>query len=116
MSNGPSQDTLRRKILAWFISRGERGGTDEECQIALRLSHQSQTVRRWELLGGDTVRDSGKRRMTRTDTPAIVWVATGRSYDSVAWSAVCKAIRGEKARLRRENEELRAEIAQLKGK
>ena len=47
--------------------------TDDELEVALKLRHQTVTARRRELVLRGLVRDSGKRRVTRSGRKATVW-------------------------------------------
>lgn len=105
-------DAIRRRVLTWFAAQ-KNGATDDECQAGMPVKHQVQTPRRWELTHGGCLKDSGNRRMTRLGRPAIVWIATGVPYDSIDWATLCKAIRGETARLKAEVERLNALVLSL---
>lgn len=68
-----------RNLVYWYIAdRAERGATDQECQLALGLSSQTQGPRRVELVASGHVKDSGDRRLTLSGRKAIVWTATGK--------------------------------------
>jgi hypothetical protein len=114
------RDSLRRRVLRWFIERGEKGGTDDEAQDCMELTHQVETVRRWELFKACLVRDSGKKRPTKTGHPAIVWVATGNDYDAVDWAFLdtiirpVAALRIQVETLTAERDLARAEVAKLR--
>lgn len=69
---------LRNLVYGFIASRAERGATDQECQLALGLSSQTQGPRRVELVASEHVRDSGERRPTLSGRKAIVWIATGK--------------------------------------
>jgi len=56
--------------------RGEHGATDQEIQDALQLPSNTQIPRRWELVKAATVVASGRKRKTRSNCPATVWVAS----------------------------------------
>jgi hypothetical protein len=113
----PITESLRRDVLNWFVQRGSTGGTDEECQKGMNMKHQVQTPRRWELMHGGCVEDSGQTRLTETDSPAIVWVATGKSYFSVNWADVCRRIQpGGKKQLLAQIETLTRELAKLRAR
>ena len=66
--------TLRAAVLAMLRDRGEGGATDQEIQDALRLPSNTQIPRRWELVNAGAVVASGRRRKTRSNCPATVWV------------------------------------------
>lgn len=67
--------TLRAKVWAYIRLAGEHGVTDEEGEDWLGLRSQTYTPRRGELVRLGLVVDSGRRRMTRGNRPAAVWVA-----------------------------------------
>lgn len=71
---------LRQLVYEYIASRWTHGATDQECQLALRLSSQTQGPRRVELARSGHVEDSGERRATRSGRKAIVWVATGKLF------------------------------------
>jgi hypothetical protein len=116
------REVFRRKVFDWFVSRGKRGATDDECQIDMNLSHQSQTVRRWELMKAGLVRDSGRKLPTQTGCPAIVWVATGKPYEDVDWASLDKTIRpvavlrAQVKTLIAQRDLARAEVAKLRAR
>lgn len=64
---------LRREVYDWLAARGEAGGTDEEIQAALTMPSSTERPRRVELVRAGRVRDSGKRRSTRSGRKAVVW-------------------------------------------
>ena len=64
---------MRSRVFAWFLERGTLGGTDEECQLALKMKTQSQTPRRRELVLSGLLRDSGRCRPTTSGRAATVW-------------------------------------------
>ncbi len=65
---------LRAAVLAVLRERGEYGATDQEIQVALNLSSDTQVPRRWELVKARMVVASGRKRKTRSGCPATVWV------------------------------------------
>lgn len=66
---------LRPRVLAYFIRRGAAGATAEEMAEALDLPTQTATPRVRELLDAGLLRDSGRRRPTRSGRSARVLVA-----------------------------------------
>ena len=66
--------TQRARVLAMLRERGTSGATDQEIQEALGLPTNSETPRRGELVKAGLVVASGRRRMTRSNCPATVWV------------------------------------------
>lgn len=67
---------LRGQVLGWFVGRGQHGGTDEECQLALGMKTQTETPRRNELTKMGLLIDSGRRRPTSSGRPATVWIVS----------------------------------------
>lgn len=67
-------DTQRAKVYAFIRGRGRFGATDEEAQITLSLPGNTETPRRLELVKAGAVKDSGRKRKTRRNRKAIVWV------------------------------------------
>ena len=53
---------------------GEHGATDQEIQDALQLPSNTEIPRRWELVNAGAVVASGRKRKTRSNRPATVWV------------------------------------------
>lgn len=66
---------LRRLVLQHIAAQGDEGATCCECEIALRLSHQTCSARVNELKRDGRILDSGKRRPTVSGRKATVWVA-----------------------------------------
>ena len=73
----PSAGTLSYIVLAFLFKRGEKGATDEEMQLSLRMNPSSQRPRRVELVQGRRVEDSGRVRRTRSGRKAVVWRMRG---------------------------------------
>lgn len=76
--------TLRRRVFGALEAAAPDGMTDEEMQVALRMSANTQRPRRVELERAGLVEDSGRTRPTRAGRLAVVWVASGRPYTSKA--------------------------------
>ena len=66
--------TLRAAVVSMLRERGEHGATDQEIQDALHLPSNTQIPRRWELVNSQHVCASGRKRKTRSNCPAMVWV------------------------------------------
>lgn len=66
--------TLRAAVLSMLRERGEHGATDQEIQDALQLPSNTEIPRRWELVNAGAVVASGRKRKTRSNCPATVWV------------------------------------------
>ncbi len=71
---GGHAGTLRAAVLAILRERGEHGATDQEIQTALDLPSNTEIPRRWELVKTGAVVASGRKRKTRSNCPATVWV------------------------------------------
>jgi hypothetical protein len=67
--------TLRDAVFGLLRERGEHGATDQEIQDALSLASDTEVPRRWELVKAGAVVASGRKRKTRSNCPATVWVA-----------------------------------------
>lgn len=68
----------------WCIhDAGWEGTTDDEIEVALGLPHQTASARRRGLVLRGLVGASGKRRRTRRDRTATVWVTSDLVIDSV---------------------------------
>jgi hypothetical protein len=73
-------DALKARVLD-HIARCLDGATDDEIQIALGLSGDTERPRRWELLRTHRIRQSHRedgsvrRRYTRAGRLAVVWEA-----------------------------------------
>lgn len=72
----PGSGTTRRRVLTSIAAAGEWGRTDQELEEELGLLRPTGGNRRGELVDGGWVRDSGRRRPTRSGKPAIVWILT----------------------------------------
>jgi hypothetical protein len=69
----------RRRVFN-LLEANPRGLTDEEMQTRLRMNGSTQRPRRIELECSGLVRDSGRRRKTRSGAHAAVWIVTGAAY------------------------------------
>ena len=72
----PNAGTDAQRVLDYFRDgyAFSTGATDDEIEIALEMRHQTASARRRGLVLTGWLRDSGKKRPTRSDTMAIVWV------------------------------------------
>jgi hypothetical protein len=66
--------TLRAEVLGFIRISGRYGATDEELQIALNMNPNTERPRRVELVERGLVVDSGKKRKTKSNRQAVVWV------------------------------------------
>lgn len=67
--------TARKMVYRWFLEHPE-GGTCDEIEIALRLSHQNASARITELRRDAKIYDSGLRKKTRSGNSARVYRAS----------------------------------------
>lgn len=67
---------LRELVLFTVRAAGERGMTCDEIELHLDMRHQTISARVNELRNGEWIRDSGERRVTRSNRKAVVWVAS----------------------------------------
>lgn len=65
----------RARVLSFIRSRRAEGAIDDEIEVALSLSHQTASARRRELVLAGLVAEAGKKRLTRSGSPAKVWSA-----------------------------------------
>ena len=71
----PAAATLRLMVLEALRKAGADGLTDEEMLSATGLQPSTGRPRRIELMQAGHVRDSGRKRETRSGRNAVVWVA-----------------------------------------
>jgi hypothetical protein len=64
--------TLRRRVL-WAIRDSPDGLTDEEIQDQTGMNPSTERPRRIELVLAGLVRNSGRKRRTRSNRLAVVW-------------------------------------------
>lgn len=67
--------SIEREVYEYIKSRGRKGSTCDEAEIALNLRHQTASARFTALRKRDEIMDSGERRPTRSGRKAIVWIA-----------------------------------------
>lgn len=70
----PVLPNMREQVFA-CIAGSLYGMTDDEVEVALDMRHQTASARRRELVKAGRVRDTGRRRNTRSGRPATVWEA-----------------------------------------
>lgn len=78
----PQAGTMREQVLDLFIQDAEgpdRGFTDPEIAAALEMYQYTAAPRRKELHDMGWVVDSGERRLTVHQRPAIVWKLSARA-------------------------------------
>jgi hypothetical protein len=79
----PKHRTIFR-IFTWFVSRGAKGGTVDECEASIDLRHQSASPRVNELARAGCLRLTGERRATRSKRTAAVY-AYNRGSSFIAY-------------------------------
>lgn len=72
----PDTSRLRGEVLKFITAQGIAGATDEEIQLALGMSGNTERPRRRELEERGAIRESGAKRPTASGRKAAVWVAT----------------------------------------
>lgn len=71
----PVLNVLQQAVLDFLRKCGDSGATDEEGIDATAITASSYRPRRIELCDAGLVRDSGRKRETRSGRAAAVWVA-----------------------------------------
>ena len=75
---------LRQAVFDFVVSRGYFGGTDGEIAAALGpYRADSLRARRCELVRSGHIRDSLRRRSSRSRGNATVWISTGKPLTEV---------------------------------
>lgn len=72
----PRSGSDRRRVLDHVAAQGSLGATDDELETALGLPHQTASARRNGLVADGWLVDSGRKRNTRSGTPAVVWISS----------------------------------------
>lgn len=67
--------SMRARVLAFIVSMGDYGATDDEIQIALIMAGNTERPRRRELVKAGDIVESGATRATTSGRAAVVWVA-----------------------------------------
>ena len=67
----------RQRVHEYIVACRAEGATSDEVEVALHLPHQTASARVNELWNANVIRDSGRRRATRTGASAKVWVGSG---------------------------------------
>ena len=67
--------SIKRRIYDFILSRGARGATDDELEVALDLTHQTASSRRYALAQAGAVKRTDEKRPTRSGRSAFVYVA-----------------------------------------
>ena len=71
---GGEGSTARGRVLAFIVSRGAHGATDDEVEIGIGMSHQTASARRRELDLRRLIVKDGTKRKTRSGRNAQVWI------------------------------------------
>lgn len=71
----PHVSRLADLVHTMIVSRGVRGATCEECEVELKIKHQTCSARITELKDKGLLRDSGRRGQTSSGRSAVIWVA-----------------------------------------
>ena len=72
---GKPQEIQQEKILAFLRRQGEHGATRQEIERATDIDLNSVNPRVRELIGDGRVKETQRKRPTRSDSPAKVVVA-----------------------------------------
>lgn len=70
IANVPNGKTQRERVYQALL---EQSATDQELQIRLGMGSSTECPRRLELVEAQSVRDSGKKRLTKSGRLAVVW-------------------------------------------
>ena len=68
-----ARSTVRHRVHDFIDEQGDGGATDEEIIDAIGGNPSGIRPRRIELVQAGLVRDSGKRRATRSGRQAVIW-------------------------------------------
>lgn len=66
----------QEQVFQFIEQAGERGATDQEIETALGIAGNSVRPRRRKLVELGRVKESGNLRLTNSNSPAVVWIAT----------------------------------------
>ncbi len=70
--------TLRGTVYSFLKISNLYGATDEELQTVLGMNPNTERPRRIELVELGLVKDSGRKRDTKSGRKAVVWVAINK--------------------------------------
>jgi hypothetical protein len=65
---------LQGQVYYLILNAGAHGATDDEIEYNTGLRHQTASARRRELVILGKIKDSGRRRLTRSGRRATVWI------------------------------------------
>jgi len=71
----PMAAAMREEIFFNIGNKGALGATCDEIEVELNFKHQTASARIRDLVKAGRLKDSGKRRPTRSGANAVVWVA-----------------------------------------
>jgi transcription initiation factor IIE alpha subunit len=77
----PMKPNMLHQVFDFIVRRGDRGATDEEIAIELKMRESTARARRVELRDGGQVRDSHNRRSSRAGRLCVVWKFTGKTLE-----------------------------------
>jgi hypothetical protein len=80
-------DTLRAQYLSYILAQGETGATCDEVESWSDDRHQTVSARIKELADAGKVKDSGRRRKTRSGREATVWIVPGARVQKTGMDA-----------------------------
>lgn len=72
----PSISSQKAKVYQFIVDRMEYGATDQEMQVALKMSGDTLRPTRGKLLKDGLIYDSGKTRQNQNGNECIVWLPT----------------------------------------
>lgn len=76
----------RRKVLAYIISTGEHGATQDQVSAGILMSHPTCSARMWELRNAGLIVRTPHRRPTRSGATAAVHRATLKGREALSLS------------------------------
>ena len=72
----PRMSSYKARVYQFMVDRMEQGATDQEMQIALKMSGDTLRPARGKLLKDGFIYDSGKTRKNENGNDCIVWVVS----------------------------------------
>lgn len=70
--------TLRGQVFRYILGNGTHGAICDEIEFGIEMKHQTASARVRELSQVGLIVDGGKKRLTRSNRNAIVWVVPPR--------------------------------------
>lgn len=105
----PHVGRIAGEVYRFILARASKGATCAEVEKALELSHQTASARIRELALKGMVYDSGHRRRTPANRPAIVWFANSENTKATNGNAVKRPVAAKPS-----PKEMRAALQQLR--